>query len=61
MTPPVTVLPDDAHNQALVANVHPADWPNPEPQNRYNLVVIGRARPAWSVRPARPGSGPGWR
>ena len=41
MTPPVTVLPEDAHNQALVANVHPADWPNPEPRNRYNLVVIG--------------------
>ena len=41
MTPPVTVLPDDAYNQALVANVHPVDWPNPEPRNRYNLVVIG--------------------
>jgi len=41
MTPPVTVLPEDTHNQALVANVHPADWPNPEPRNRYNLVVIG--------------------
>ena len=41
MSPPVTVLPEDAHNQALVANVHPADWPNPEPRNRYNLVVIG--------------------
>ena len=41
MTPPVIVLPEDAHNQALVANVHPADWPNPEPRNRYNLVVIG--------------------
>ena len=41
MSQPVTVLPEDAHNQALVANVHPADWPNPEPRNRYNLVVIG--------------------
>ena len=41
MIPTVTVLPEDAHNQALVANVHPADWPNPEPRNRYNLVVIG--------------------
>ena len=41
MSPPVIVLPEDAHNQALVANVHPADWPNPEPRNRYNLVVIG--------------------
>jgi pyruvate/2-oxoglutarate dehydrogenase complex dihydrolipoamide dehydrogenase (E3) component len=25
----------------LVANVHPADWQNPEPASRYNLVVIG--------------------
>jgi pyruvate/2-oxoglutarate dehydrogenase complex dihydrolipoamide dehydrogenase (E3) component len=38
---PVTVAPWDAHNQALVANVHPADWVNPEPAPRYNLVVIG--------------------
>lgn len=35
------VLPDDAANQALVANVHPPDWRNPEPRGRYNLVVIG--------------------
>src|SRR6266487_26431 len=38
---PVTVAPWDAHNQALVANVHPADWVNPKPAPRYNLVVIG--------------------
>ena len=38
---PVTVAPWDAHNQALVANVHPADWVNPNPAPRYNLVVIG--------------------
>lgn len=35
------VLPDDVHNQALVRNVHPAGWRNPEPAGRYNLVVIG--------------------
>ena len=35
------VLPWDAHNQKLVANVHPADWKNPAPAPRYNLVVIG--------------------
>lgn len=34
-------LPDDAHNQQLVANVHPSDWVNPEPAGRYNIVVIG--------------------
>jgi pyruvate/2-oxoglutarate dehydrogenase complex dihydrolipoamide dehydrogenase (E3) component len=35
------VLLDDAHNQQLVANVHPSDWVNPEPSGRYNIVVIG--------------------
>jgi pyruvate/2-oxoglutarate dehydrogenase complex dihydrolipoamide dehydrogenase (E3) component len=33
--------PWDEHNQVLVRNVHPADWRNPEPAPRYNLVVIG--------------------
>ncbi len=33
--------PWDAHNQKLVSNVHPADWKNPTPASRYNLVVIG--------------------
>src|SRR5712671_5933278 len=32
---------DDAHDQILLNNVHPADWVNPEPAPRYNLVVIG--------------------
>ena len=36
-----SVLPWDSHNQKLVANVHPADWKNPTPAPRYNLVVIG--------------------
>ncbi len=35
------VLPNDEHNQALVANVHPSNWVNPEPTGRYNIVVIG--------------------
>ncbi|MDV2494642.1 MAG: mercuric reductase [bacterium] len=35
------VLPHDEHNAALVANVHPPDWTNPEPAPRYNLVVLG--------------------
>lgn len=35
------VQPWDAHNQKLVSNVHPADWKNPTPASRYNLVVIG--------------------
>ncbi len=33
--------PFDEHNQALIANVHPTDWTNPEPLGRYNMVVIG--------------------
>ena len=36
-----SVLPLDLHDAVLVANVHPPDWINPEPQGRYNLVVIG--------------------
>lgn len=35
------VLPEDEHNQQLVANVHPLDWVNPEPNGRYNIVVLG--------------------
>jgi len=35
------VLPHDEYNRQLVANVHPADWVNPEPAGRYNIVVIG--------------------
>jgi pyruvate/2-oxoglutarate dehydrogenase complex dihydrolipoamide dehydrogenase (E3) component/uncharacterized membrane protein YdjX (TVP38/TMEM64 family) len=38
---PIEVPPSDAHNEALVANVHPRDWVNPTPEGRYNLVVIG--------------------
>jgi pyruvate/2-oxoglutarate dehydrogenase complex dihydrolipoamide dehydrogenase (E3) component len=35
------VLPVDSYNDELVSNVHPADWVNPQPADRYNLVVIG--------------------
>ena len=35
------VSPLDQYNQALLANVHPPAWENPEPAPRYNLVVIG--------------------
>lgn len=35
------MLPHDEYNQQLVANVHPAEWVNPEPAGRYNIVVIG--------------------
>lgn len=35
------ITPLDNHNRTLVANVHPADWQNPEPAEIYNLVAIG--------------------
>lgn len=41
MTNPIHLIPDDEFNRRLVANVHPADWVNPQPAGRYNLVVIG--------------------
>ncbi|MGV2828953.1 mercuric reductase [Myxosarcina sp. GI1(2024)] len=37
----VTVPPMDEHNQKLVSHVHPPDWVNPQPSDRYDLVVIG--------------------
>ena len=41
MNNPLRIQPNDEHNTTLVANVHPADWVNPSPLPRYNLVVIG--------------------
>ena len=35
------MLPDDVYNRRLLDNVHPADWKNPDPTGRYNIVVIG--------------------
>ncbi|HWM92209.1 MAG TPA: mercuric reductase [Thermoanaerobaculia bacterium] len=35
------IEPRDEHNLRLIANVHPTDWINPEPAERYHLVVIG--------------------
>ncbi len=37
----VRVEPFDQYNQQLVANVHPPDWTNPTPRDRYHLVVVG--------------------
>jgi len=31
----------DEYNRALVENVHPSNWVNPQPDGRYNIVVIG--------------------
>ncbi len=35
------IQPLDKYNQELVSNVHPPDWVNPEPVERYDLVVVG--------------------
>ena len=40
MTHPA-LLPADEFNARLTDLVHPADWKNPTPAGRYNLVVIG--------------------
>lgn len=36
-----SLLPDDAFDRALLAQVRPADWRNPAPRDRYHLVVLG--------------------
>lgn len=36
-----SVLAGDPHDDALVAEVHPADWRNPAPKPLYDLVVVG--------------------
>ena len=33
--------PPDQHNRRLLQNVRPPAWVNPEPKDRYDLVVIG--------------------
>ncbi len=37
----VQVRPYEGHNVELVANVHPQDWVNPAPAEKYHMVVIG--------------------
>ena len=41
INPELNLHPDDPHNRELASNVHPADWQNPTPDGRYNLVVLG--------------------
>src|SRR6266852_4758447 len=38
---PPLILPEDAANRALVADVHPRDWRNPTPAGTYDLIAIG--------------------
>src|SRR5665811_32853 len=41
-------VPQDAHERERLENLHPSEWRNPQPADRYNLVVIG-AGPAGLV------------
>ncbi|HLO25989.1 MAG TPA: mercuric reductase [Geobacteraceae bacterium] len=41
MKPPTLLQPQTEENKALLENVHPDSWVNPEPAPCYNLVVIG--------------------
>ena len=41
MSERLRILPEDEYNGMLVSNVHPPEWKNPDPADRYNLVVIG--------------------
>jgi len=41
MVQPFAILPDTEENRTLGQNVHPLDWKNPVPDERYNMVVIG--------------------
>ena len=51
------VQPWDAHNQKLAGNIHPADWRNPTPASRYNLVVIGAGTAGLVPAPGAAGLG----
>jgi pyruvate/2-oxoglutarate dehydrogenase complex dihydrolipoamide dehydrogenase (E3) component len=44
----LNLSPMDDYNQLLVEHLHPQDWNNPQPRDRYDLVVIG-AGPAGLV------------
>ena len=35
------LIPGDSHDNRLLSHVRPEDWKNPQPEGRYNLVVIG--------------------
>lgn len=37
----IGLLPRDEHNLELVRHAHPADWTNPAPRGKYDLVAIG--------------------
>ena len=38
---PLALSPDDRHNRSLLDRVQPGNWVNPQPADRYDLVVLG--------------------
>jgi pyruvate/2-oxoglutarate dehydrogenase complex dihydrolipoamide dehydrogenase (E3) component len=36
-----STAPQDAHERERLESVHPLDWHNPQPADRYSLVVVG--------------------
>lgn len=53
------VLPLDDSNQRLLQHVHPPDWVNPTPRDRYDLVVIGAGTAGLVVAAGAAGMGLG--
>ncbi|MGB3516270.1 MAG: mercuric reductase [Elainellaceae cyanobacterium] len=53
------ISPMDDYNQQLVNHVHPADWTNPTPSDRYDLVVIGAGTAGLVVAAGAAGMGLG--
>ena len=37
----INLAPMDEYNQQLISEVHPPQWTNPTPADKYDLVVIG--------------------
>lgn len=53
------IQPLDDYNQTLLSYVHPPDWVNPKPAERYDLVVIGAGTAGLVVAAAAAGLGLG--
>lgn len=53
------IQPLDTYNQDLIAQVHPQDWQNPTPADRYDLVVIGAGTAGLVVAAGAAGLGVG--
>ncbi|MEM7051093.1 MAG: mercuric reductase [Acidobacteriota bacterium] len=41
MSKTIEMAPGDQHTERLIGHVHPPNWKNPQPKDRYHLVVIG--------------------